>query len=194
MSGLRDRMRAETAAEHEQLEADLNLIRPDLELADYITLLERFYGFYVPLEQKIAAALGNIGREPFFKGRVKRGYLIADLTYFGHPFNELTELPLAEIPHFSTLADVVGALYVTEGATLGGQIITKHVTKRLGLSPSRGCTFFASYGDEVGPMWQSFCAFMEMVSQPWFDDNAVESANEVFSAMHRWLCPVEAAA
>jgi heme oxygenase len=194
MSGLRDRLRTETAAAHEQLEGELNLIRPDLELSDYISLLERFYGFYIPLERQVAATLGNVQLEPFFKQRIKRGYLIADLTHFGHAFNMLSELPLAEVPQLTTLADVVGAMYVTEGATLGGQVIVKHVGKHLGLSAARGCSFFASYGDDVGPMWRSYCAFLEMVSQPVFDDNVVETANEIFSSMQRWLCPVEAAA
>lgn len=194
MSGLRDRLRTETAAAHEQLEGELNIIRPDLELPDYVALIERFYGFYVPLEQRIAVTLGSIQREPFFQQRFKRDFLIDDLTYFGHPFHELPQLPLAETPRLATLAEVAGAMYVTEGATLGGQVVLKHVSKRLGLSASRGCAFFASYGDEVGPMWRSFCAFLEMVSEPWFDDVAVATANDVFSSMHRWLCPVEAAA
>ena len=55
------------------------------------------------------------------------------------------------LPH---LEDSLGALYVLEGAALGGQIIGRHMLKRLGFQ-SR---FFR---EGAGPRWRAFRAALD---------------------------------
>ncbi len=49
----------------------------------------------------------------------------------------------------------LGCLYVLEGATLGGQVISRHLAK-LGIGPENGGRFFNGYGARTGEMWKSF--------------------------------------
>ena len=50
-------------------------------------------------------------------------------------------------------AAAFGAIYVVEGATLGGQVITREVVSTLGITPMSGGRFFFGYGNDTGRMW-----------------------------------------
>jgi heme oxygenase len=47
-------------------------------------------------------------------------------------------------------------LYVLEGSTLGGQILTRQIHDQLGFTPEYGCQFFSRYGPRVYEMWKTF--------------------------------------
>ena len=49
-TSLRQRLKRETAAVHQHLEAQLGLLEPSLDVHRYLRVLETFYGFYVPVE------------------------------------------------------------------------------------------------------------------------------------------------
>jgi heme oxygenase len=83
---------------------------------------------------------------------------------------------------------VFGGLYVTEGATLGGQIISRQLEQMLGLSARRGAAFFTSYGLQVGSMWRSFCATLQAHTPAEKEDLVVDAAKQTFVCMHQWLC------
>src|SRR5436309_11385975 len=53
-SSLRQRLKRETAAVHQHLEDQLALLDPGLDVPRYLRVLERFYGFYVPVEIDVA--------------------------------------------------------------------------------------------------------------------------------------------
>src|SRR5690606_24698100 len=48
----------------------------------------------------------------------------------------------------------LGMLYVTEGSTLGGLYILKHLKSMLGADIP--CSFLAIYGEKTGPLWRKF--------------------------------------
>ena len=50
----------------------------------------------------------------------------------------------------------LGALYVIEGATLGGQVITRYIQSALKIDATNGGRFFAAYGDRTGLLWRDF--------------------------------------
>ena len=52
-------------------------------------------------------------------------------------------------------------MYVLEGATLGGAVISRNVRAVLHLGPHNGASFFASYGADVGANWKAFCEALE---------------------------------
>lgn len=181
---LLDRLRSETKEEHQRLEEELDLLRPDLSLDAYVRLLSRFYGFYRPWEEKVA----SVGAQllPDFAARqVKVSMLIADLSYFGLAYKAL---PLChDLPKWDRAAGALGALYVTEGATLGGQLISRHVRRTFGLPEGKGYTFFCSYADRVGPMWTVFRDALLRYSSPAADDDIVEGASQTFRRIREWL-------
>ncbi len=179
------RLKSETRDVHESLERDLNLLRPDLTLERYRSIVELFYGFYQPWEHAIKPLLAEHLPE-FAQARSKIPKLLEDLTYLG-------SIP-AKLPRCNALPDclkwpnLLGGLYVTEGATLGGQVISRQLEQILGLSARRGAAFFSSYGIRVGPMWRSFCATLQAQTPADKEDIVVEAARQTFVSMHKWLC------
>ena len=74
-----------------------------------------------------------------------------------------------------------------EGATLGGQIISRHVRRTLGLTPETGARFFHGNGARTADMWRTFRAALDgFAADPATADAVVESANATFRSMRRW--------
>ena len=82
----------------------------------------------------------------------------------------------------------MGALYVTEGSTLGGQLISRHLAQRFGWKNGEGHRFFSCYGAETGRMWASFREELTRLSEPSPEDMIVDGARKMFRTLHNWLC------
>ena len=181
---LLQQLKQETLPYHESLERQLPLFRPDLSWGEYRTLLESFYGFYAPWEQRAVPPLQRVW-PGFFDGRRKTPLLERDLQFLGSdPALLRTCLCL---PGTDSLPALWGTLYVLEGATLGGQILTRHLTQHFSLSPEAGCSFFASYGAAVGDRWREFCHLLSSYSSPENDQAIVQAAIDTFSCFQAWL-------
>ena len=76
-------------------------------------------------------------------------------------------------------AGALGLLYVVEGATLGGQVISRRLEVKL--------AFFRGYGEATGRMWRETSARLRAVSNPAAQDEAVRSAVSCFTLLRRWL-------
>ena len=141
------KLKEATREQHEQLENTVDVMNRMFSRDDYKKLLEKFRKVYSAIEPKIAAAdLGRFGMD--FDKRRKSQLLDADLKSLdvngNHETSEWTDVPVIDSP-----AKAFGCLYVLEGATLGGQVITRHLKQHLDLSPEAGGSFFNSYGKEV---------------------------------------------
>jgi heme oxygenase len=179
------RLKSETRDVHESLERDLNLLRPDLTLERYRSIVELFYGFHQPWEQAIKPLVAE-HLPDFVEPRTKIPKLLEDLAYLG---SEPAKLPVCKaLPDCLEWPNLLGGLYVTEGATLGGQVISRQLEQMLGLSARRGTAFFSSYGLRVGPMWRSFCTTLQAQTPLEEEDVVVQAARETFIRMHAWLC------
>lgn len=180
---LLDRLRQHTRAHHERIE-QLNGL-PET-LADYLAQHETFYGFIAPWEELVASVLP--ADDPVRRGREKTAWLESDLAYFGHDAATLADLPrCALLPSARSRAEILGAAYVLEGATLGGQIVARDAGKRFGLSGGRGCRYFESYGREVGAQWQAFRAELLRHSSAANDALILEAATNTFDCLHAWF-------
>jgi len=186
-SSILARLRTETRPEHDAIEAALELTSETLTLDAYRRTLERSYGFYSPLEAGLAEVGGWKERGLDLTERRKAPLLEADLRALGAA--DPTAVPVCtDLPPHGTLSAAFGCLYVMEGATLGGQVISKAVAKSLGLMPETGGRFFHSYGDRTGPMWQAFrTAISTFVVTVADQDEAVAAAKATFQTLHRWL-------
>ncbi len=183
MANLLERLRAETRAQHEQMEA---LFQLPSTRDDHRRWTALFLGFLEPLEHEIAGALGDPGH-PLVAGRAKAGWLVEDLSSLGLGESEIAALPrCADLPALDSAAQVLGALYVFEGATLGGQVISRHLESTLGLTGGAGYRYFLSYGPDVGRRWQEFRALLLAHSGPGVDEAIIASANETFARLHAW--------
>jgi heme oxygenase (biliverdin-IX-beta and delta-forming) len=179
------RLKSETRDVHESLERDLNLLRPDLTLERYRNLVELFYGFHQPWEHAVKPLLAE-HLPDFAEARTKIPKLLEDLAYLG---SQPAKLPICQaLPDCRQWPNLLGGLYVTEGATLGGQVISRQLEQMLGLSARRGSAFFSSYGLQVGAMWRSFCGTLQEQTPVENEDLVVAAARETFVSMHQWLC------
>jgi len=173
---LADRLRRETRNEHEAIEATLGLER-DFTLERYREILERFYGFYLPLERELVP-LG-------FSERAKTPLLRADLESLG--IDPSAVALCTEIPRPRTQAERFGVCYVLEGATLGGQLISRRLQSSLGITPQRGGRFFHGYGERTREMWQAFRNALAGLSlRPADEDSVVRLAIETFARLRAW--------
>ncbi len=183
---LLERLKIETRPAHDRIEQAVNLDRRIATRDSYKNLLERFYGFHHAWEQAAAPMAEN---RAFFERRCKTHLLVQDLQVLGMSEDDIINLPQCRplMPLPSSIA-VLGSMYVIEGSTLGGAIISREVERRLGMHAETGCAYFRSYGHDIGVMWKSFGAVLLEASSPEADDLIVETAQQTFSVMHDWLC------
>ena len=142
-------LRRATRATHRRLEQELGVMSPDLTIAEYGALLVGFAALHQTLDDEIAAQLqaAPAGR-PFeldIDERRRMPLLARDLARLGVALPAPVAFPL------TSLAGALGALYVSEGATLGGSVIAPHVRAVLGRTPR--VDFFESSGVDVPPRW-----------------------------------------
>lgn len=182
-------LKSSTADRHEALEAGLDVMHRVRSIDDYRALLNRFYAVHAPLEHALAAAFDwrQLGWD--FDGRRKSPLLFTDLKALGAtPPTGLALAAGAFCP--ATLAEAVGTLYVVEGSTLGGQMISRHFTQLLGLTPETGGKFFHGYGPATGNRWREYCQWAEALAArggPDFETDAIRAARATFEAFGRGL-------
>jgi heme oxygenase len=182
------RLKDETRPLHDAVERAVGIPDRPLTPARYRHLLARFHGYYAPLEDRLGRAdLAPVGLD--FGARRKAALLEHDLLALGLAAGAVRDLPRCpDLPAVDGLGDALGCLYVLEGATLGGRVITRHVGQTLGLRPGAGCSFFASYRDRVGAMWAEFGAALAAFAAAGGDADAVVRAAKVtFTTLGRWV-------
>lgn len=193
------RLRLETRGEHDAVERVLDLMGTGLTREVYCRQLERFYGFYGPLEDALQIrcvlsgdhAGGATSQLPTLLPRLKKtAHLQRDLRYLGVETADL--LLCSNLPPLETEAQVLGCLYVIEGATLGGQMITRHVRDTLGITPSTGGSFFEGYAGDTGKMWQ---AMRQLLVSGAIDrqteSEMVANAIVTFARLRAWCDPAD---
>lgn len=169
-------LRERTRGEHEATEALLPLMSEHLQRREYIDVLNRFYAVLCGWEhwaeehapQRFRALLGK---------RRRSVLLERDLDFLGETACLPTPLaarlfePLRaavsgpegdEHAGGGEVAEArfLGALYVVEGSTLGGQYIARHVERVLALTPGEGDAYFCGYGEHTGAMWREVKALL----------------------------------
>ena len=175
-------LKQKTRQHHQRLEA-LNGL-PTTQ-SEYVELLETFHGFVVPWEKQLASRLPV--DDPVRAGRDKSAWLEADLEHFDYSPESRSALPTCpDLPSTTTRAEILGACYVLEGSTLGGQFISRHLESNLGLSDGRGYRYFRSYGPEVRAKWQAFQG--ELLRHAARDHDAiVAAAQDTFEKLATWF-------
>jgi heme oxygenase len=183
------RLRAATAPLHHILDARLGfLLAPGLPLARYRALLGALHGFYAPLEPQLASAAAC--RPAFPVPLAARTRLLQrDLEALGLSAQAVLSLPhCRDLPVLPTLNQVAGALYVVEGAALGGQVIARALSRGLALTALGGAAFFGSDGARVAPRWKQVLAWLEAVEREWRGGaEMIGAACETFAHLDRWL-------
>jgi heme oxygenase len=179
------RLKESTKEQHEALESVVDVMNSTFTLDDYKALITKFYLFYSAIEPSLPVEqLKENGFD--LESRRKLPSLERDLSalsIFTKPDGVAVETPV-----FDSVAKAFGAAYVLEGATLGGQIITRHLSSAIGVTPETGASFFYSYGPNVGPMWKAFGGAITAYSDAnGHDEEIIAGARETFDAFRKFF-------
>lgn len=185
------KLKEETSLHHIQLEesALLKAIQDrTISLGQYSKLLQKFYGFFGPLEQRIETFTEFHIFLPDLSKRRKASSLLHDLTFLNRSYKgSLVEI-CQDLPDLKTVHLAFGSLYVLEGSTLGARVITKILKEVLDLEDQKGGSYFSGYGPETGEKWKTFCQSIETFHQQFpNDEEMIEGARETFVKLRNWL-------
>lgn len=183
------RLREHTREAHQGLEARINFVEVISSKAAYVRLLEKFYGIYTPLEAQVAH---HSDWETFsfdLRNREKKDWLRRDLRELGLSSPMIDALPrYSPLPPMPFLGQAFGCLYVLEGSTLGGQVISRQIQKNLGMDAANGGAFFAGYGNDTGAMWRAFGETLLRYATTHDEDALIlQGATETFAAFDAWF-------
>lgn len=185
-TSISEQLKQETLQAHQQLEkAIVSKIKAIRTRADYGSLLNLFYTYFGGLEAIIAPHLTET-HLPDIAVRRKAELIKHDLLTTGNALPP--KATVADLPAVNNHLQAFGALYVMEGSTLGGQIISQLIAKQLGRDSVNCLTFFSGYGADTMPMWGKFKASLEQVVHSQHDaDVIINTANETFIKFKRWI-------
>jgi heme oxygenase len=182
-----ERLRADTRAEHEATEQVMPVMDPGLTMEQYVGVLHRLELIVRSWEQWAQAHVPE-DLAAIMDGRQRAELLRLDLQWAGAaPGIERLEFCAGDFPDLQEGAPnfhsaFLGAMYVMEGSTLGGQYIARHLEETLALGPGEGDAYFRGYGERTGEMWRAFKAVLAEVPEQ--DSDAVIAAA---NAMFRWF-------
>jgi heme oxygenase len=152
---------------------------------DYVALLSDFYAYFGGLEQQIERFINASNLADYLERR-KSVAIADDIKALGGDVP--TKATGDELPEINNYLQAFGALYVIEGSTLGGKIISKMVQQHLQITDNAGLSFFNSYGEQMQQMWNSFKEILNKVAMtPADEDIIVKAANETFVKFKNWL-------
>ena len=148
-------LRSSTSTSHRRLETGLGLMSDDLTMGRYVVLLSRFAALHQTLDDQIVTALvPHVGCTGFdgldIEGRRKMPSLRADLA----ALNQRMPPPCEHFDDIAAVAGALGAMYVCEGASLGGRVIGPRVRTMLG--DGTPTDYFESYRSDVADRWAIF--------------------------------------
>jgi len=177
------KLRQETEAHHRAVEDAVPLMHEGLDKVQYLRCLQQMYGIVAAWEERAIEAAPE-WMQPTVIARQRKQLLESDLAWFG-----ITELDdrRPKLPEINSLPRLLGAMYVMEGSTLGGQLIARHVENSLQLTASQGDAFFRGYADRTGSMWKDFCAILTRQVPDDQTDTVIEAAKAMFEAYGAWM-------
>ncbi len=171
-----------TSGAHQTAEAVMMpLIEGAADPLRYGALLQMQYGFYRPMEGLITPMVNTMTLpDPLFKWSL---LIEEDLAVLG--MKPAAQSPY--LPGIKTEFSALGALYVLEGAALGGRIIARMLQAHDRL-PQNAFHFFKGREEATGPHWTRFTRFLnEHVTTETQIKEVGAAAAATFAAYTLWM-------
>jgi len=148
-------LKAGTTALHVAVESDVESLNPFATVERYRTFILGNLSFYRAFEAWAAASgVSEVLRD--WPARRKEAALVADTEDLAAYPDEEPAPPTELLPPAPVAPSLLlGALYVTEGSTLGAAVLAKRAA-RLGFGPTWGARFFHFYGSQRTRRWRAF--------------------------------------
>lgn len=177
-------LKNETKLQHSQIESTpllSKIINSNISLEEYQLLLRKFYGYIAPCENLIK----KMPWQYLLSQREKTQILITDLLTLGIEKHSVEYCHY--LPPLKNYEQVLGYMYVMEGSTLGGQVISKILQDTLKLTPELGAGFFYGYGKNTRNRWIEFCQILDNKIDDEQQNEIVMSASQTYSTLQDWM-------
>lgn len=159
---LQEKLKNHTADAHSGLEQQMYvdlIMQRTLTSDQYQKLLITNYLVHLYFEQPIFNALGNdIANELNLPDREKLSALEKDMQHEQIDKEALLRRMPVDRPEIRNRAFAVGAMYVLEGATLGGSMIVKQLKLNRNFPDDHPFYYYGCYGSDLMTKWKSFLA------------------------------------
>ena len=147
-------LKQHTAEYHDAAEKLFNsgkIFNKTFTLKDYKKIIGTNYLMLLNAEDKIFSCLSaNFSEKLQLSNRKKLPLIEKDLAGLA-----LKSRTASEELDFLNENEALGAMYVIEGSTLGGNVIAKQLSKTDGFDQI-AFNFFGCYQENTGPMWKNF--------------------------------------
>lgn len=183
---LHEKIKQATAHLHDQLEQKMfvgEIMNGSLTFEQYQTILTVNYATHLAVEDFLFDGLSDELRQKLdIESRVKLSALLRDL----EEINSVTGGSPQNAPDFIDLnsdAAILGAMYVMEGATLGGNVIVKRLKTNEHLLPYHlNYHYYQVYGDQLGLKWKQFLEVLNAIPET-EHEAAIKNAVSLFEYM-----------
>lgn len=188
-SALLGRLREATAHAHLTVERHAllaPLLSHELTRGDYGRVLLCFFGYFRALERRLPVAFRVAfpvaSKDAEYRYHRRSPLLLRDLQALGEapPLSE----PALPVPRLETPEQVLGTLYVLEGATQGGRIIGPKICSQLGLTPEHGAQYFHLFHRA---QWPRYRVLLERQAHRCRATAVEAGALEAFATLHQHM-------
>jgi heme oxygenase len=183
-NSLRSKLKFLTKSFHDSLETvplSVELASATITKERYINYLKVLYAIHYKFENLIQnmEEWSSYDINPHKRSRLQ--LIKEDLT----ALDASTENILLEIDlHVNWSFPVaVGVLYVLEGSTMGGQILSQRLSHLIGNDTLSATRYFQAYKDDTIILWSEYCDFLVQYG----DDNPEKTSEVILSACSMFL-------
>ncbi len=170
----------------EQLPISSSLLSKEVTLRNYRDYIIMLYPFVKEVEASIYPQVQHVVAD--LEGRKKAALLFSDLQSLGIQPQEIDTFDDAFVKQNQTVAAALGCMYVLEGSTLGGQLISRHLEKALGERVTGSLSYLKAYTTKTGSMWKNFLnTFCESTVRNGHQAEAITSSIKTFQLLEKWM-------
>jgi heme oxygenase (biliverdin-IX-beta and delta-forming) len=178
-----EQLRWEALPDYNAVEQSVPLMDEELDVDTYVSCLLKLHGIIAAWEEW-AAANAPAWIQPLLAVRRRGQLLMLDLMWFGV---DTSGEARPTLPEMRDTASLLGAMYVMEGSTLGGQLIARHVELVLGLTAGRGNAYFRGHNERTGQLWKEFCDALRTKVPDGETDVVIAAAKAMFGIFGAWM-------
>src|ERR1700722_11648324 len=178
-----EHLRRETLPAHHAVEQSVPFMDEELDVDTYVSCLLKLHGVIAAWEEW-AAPPAPAWIQPLLAARRRGPLIMLDLTWFGA---DTSGEARPALPEMSDDASLLGAMYVMEGSTLGGQLIARHVERVLGLTAGQGNAYFRGHNEQTGQLWKGFCDALRTKVPDNEADAVIAAAKTMFGVFGSWM-------
>src|SRR5580698_4943597 len=178
-----EQLQRETLPDHNAVERSVPLMDEALDADTYLSYLLKLHGIIAAWEEW-AVRNAPSWVQPLLAARQRGQLLTLDLTWFGA---DASGEARPRLPEMRDTASLLGAMYVIEGSTLGGQLIGRHVERVLGLTAGQGNAYFRGHNERTGQLWKEFCDALRTKIPDHETDAVIAAAKAMFEVFGSWI-------